>query len=171
MSSRPAFRLGCEVDYGDQPPPLEERWIATLVAAALFEAGAGRDEEIELGVSFCDGARIEQLNAEHRGVQAPTDVLAFPIDGLVEPLQAQMPRQLGDVVVCTDYVRRQLSQGTTMMPAGEGQEEGDSTLEAALERCIVHGVLHLAGFDHERGEEAAREMFALEQLVLERVRG
>jgi probable rRNA maturation factor len=157
------FRLACEVDYGDGDAPLAERLVITLVAATLYEAGAAMDEEIELGGSFVDAARIAELNEEHREVDGPTDVLSFPIDGLVEPIPVGMPRQLGDVVVCADYVRRQLAQGTTM--------QDDPTLEAALERCIVHGVLHLAGFDHELGEDAAREMFALEQLVLDRVRG
>lgn len=168
--SRPGFRLHCEVDLGDCPELVGEQHVRVLVAAALFEAGAAPGEDIEVGVSFCGTARMRELNAEHRGVEAPTDVLSFPIDGLVEPLHPGMPRQLGDVVVCAPYVERQLADETTMVPHGAGQEEGDATLEAAVERCIVHGVLHLAGFDHERGEDAAREMFALEQLVLDRVR-
>lgn len=165
------FRLACEVDVGDAGVPLRERDVTTLVAATLYEAGAAMDEQIELGVSFVDARRIAELNEEHRDVEGPTDVLSFPIDGLVEPVPAGMPRQLGDVVICADYVRRQLAQGTTMAPHGPGQEDGDASLDAALERCIVHGVLHLAGFDHEPGDDAAREMFALEQQVLDRVRG
>ena len=157
------FRLACEVDTGGAELPLPERAVQTLVAAALYEAGASWHEDIEVGVSFVDAARIAELNEEHRDVDGPTDVLSFPIDGLVEPIPDGMPRQLGDVVICVDYVRRQLAQGTTM--------QDDPTLEAAVERCIVHGVLHLAGFDHELGEDAAREMLDLEQGVLERVRG
>ena len=69
----------------------------------------------------------------------------------------------GDLLVCPAYVARQVADGTTM--------QGDDSVLAAVERCIVHGVLHLAGFDHERSETDATEMFALEQLVLDRVRG
>ena len=165
------FRLACEVDPGDGELPLSERAVQTLVAAALYEAGASWHEDIEVGVSFVDAPRIAELNEEHRDVEGPTDVLSFPIDGLVEAIPEGMPRQLGDVVICIDYVRRQLAAGTTMVPHGPGQEHGDATLEAAIERCIVHGVLHLVGFDHERGEVAAHEMFELEQQVLDRVRG
>lgn len=168
--SGPGFRLHCEVDFGDGAKLLDEQHVRVLVAAALFEAGAAAGEDIEVGVGFCGTARMRELNAEHRGMDAPTDVLSFPIDGLVEPLHPGMPRQLGDVVVCPAYVQHQLDDEATMLPHGPGREEGDATLEAALERCVVHGVLHLAGFDHERDEDAAREMFALEQLVLERVR-
>lgn len=157
------FRLSCEVDPGDGELLLPEREIRTLVAAALYEAGAPDGDEIELGVQFVDLTRIAELNEEHREVPGPTDVLSFPVDGLVEEVPEGMPRQLGDVVICVEYVERQVAEGLTM--------QGDPTLVEAVERCIVHGVLHLAGFDHERGEAAATEMFALEQLVLDRVRG
>jgi rRNA maturation RNase YbeY len=156
------FRLACEVDAGDGELPLPERDVQTLVAAALYEAGAPDGDEIELGVHFVDLERIADLNDEHREVDGPTDVLSFPIDGLVEDVPPGMPRQLGDVVICVPYVERQVEEGLTM--------QGDPTLAEAIERCIVHGVLHLAGFDHERGEAAATEMFALEQQILDRVR-
>ena len=107
------FRLACEVDFGDEAAVVEERRVVTLVAAALYEAGVERGD-IEVGVTFCDEARIAELNAEHREIDAPTDVLSFPIDGLEEALPPGMPRQLGDVVICTDYVRRQMADGTTM---------------------------------------------------------
>lgn len=159
--SGPRFRLACEVGF-EVPAPLDEARVVLLVAATIHEAG-GQDEEIEAGVAFCDELRIAELNEEHRDVPGPTDVLSFPIDGLVEPGFPGVPRQLGDVVICPAYVERQVAQGLTM--------QGDPTLVEALERCVVHGVLHLAGFDHELGDDAAREMFDLEQLVLDRVRG
>jgi len=151
--------------------PLDERVVRTLVAVALHEAGAGDGEEIETSVTFCDAARIAELNAEHREIEGPTDVLSFPIDGLTDDVFPGMPRALGDIVICPAYVKRQVADGASMRPHGPGQEEGDATLAAALERCVVHGVLHLCGFDHELSDKAATEMFALEQLVLDRVRG
>ncbi|MCW2923545.1 MAG: hypothetical protein JWM98_949 [Thermoleophilia bacterium] len=162
MTSAPSFHLACEIDWSDLTPLLDDRRVQTLVAVSLHEAGAVAGEEIEVGVTFCDRARIAELNEEHRDVDGPTDVLSFPIDGLVEPVPPGMPRSMGDVVVCPSYVQGQLEAGTTMAD--------DPGLAAALERCVVHGVLHLAGFDHELGADAAREMFALEQLVLDRVR-
>jgi probable rRNA maturation factor len=144
-------------------PSIDEQRVRVLVAASLFEAGAGGGEQLEVGVTFCSPERIAGLNAEHRGVQGPTDVLSFPIDGLLEELPPGMPRAVGDVVVCPEYVRGQLAEGTTM--------QDDATLGAAVERCVVHGVLHLCGFDHERSEVHAAEMLGLEQLVLDRVRG
>jgi probable rRNA maturation factor len=67
------------------------------------------------------------LNAAHRGKNEPTDVLSFPLDGL-DALPDGLPRQLGDVVLCPE------------------RAEADGTPIALL---LVHGVLHLVGYDHE----------------------
>ncbi|MCW2949069.1 MAG: metalloprotease YbeY protein [Thermoleophilia bacterium] len=165
------FQLACEVAWDRGVTAiLAERHVQTLVAAALYEAGAEDGDSIELGVTFCDLDRSRELNLEHREIDAPTDVLSFPIDGLGDELPEGMPRELGDVVICPVYVKQQVADGATMLPHGPGQERGDATLYEALERCIVHGTLHLAGFDHERSDQDANEMFELEQLVLDRVR-
>ena len=169
----PDFSIACHVEWEldvDASRDLAELHVQRLVAASLHEAGAGDGEQLEVSVTFVDELRIRELNAEHRDIARPTDVLAFPIDGLLEPIGPGEPRVVGDIVVCPSYVARQLADGSTMVPHGPGQEEGDATLDAALERCIVHGALHIAGFDHERSETDAQEMFALEQLVLDRVR-
>ena len=169
--SGPDFQIACEVAWDRGVTAiLSERHVQVLVAAALYEAGAEDGDAIELGVTFCDLERIQELNLEHREVDSPTDVLSFPIDDLREELPEGMPRELGDIVICPAYVKQQVADGTTMQPHGPGQEGGDATLYEAIERCIVHATLHLAGFDHERSETDATEMFGLEQLVLDRVR-
>jgi probable rRNA maturation factor len=160
---RPDFQLGCEVSFDVAVDVLDEHAVQVLVAAALFEAGAEGGEAIEVSVAFVDEPHIASVNAEHRDVTGPTDVLAFPIDAWDAPLGAGEPRVLGDLLVCPAYVERQLAEGLTM--------QDDPTLREALERCIVHGTLHLCGFDHERSDLDAQEMFGLEQLVLDRVRG
>ncbi len=81
-------------------------------------------------------ARIEELNREHRGVERPTDVLSFPVD---ESGPSVGPRELGDVVISPEHT--------------------DDLTEA-----VVHGVLHLCGYDHETD---AGEMLALQRRVLE----
>ncbi len=101
------------VDLTDVPTELRG-----AVAAALEAAGV---EEGHLGVEIVDAGRIQELNREHRGKDAPTDVLAFPIDEL-EPVVG--PRELGDVAICPEHC--------------------SDVAEAA-----VHGALHLCGYDHE----------------------
>jgi len=86
----------------------------------------------ELGLAFVDGEEARALKREHLGIDETTDVLSFPIDGR-EQLPAGMPRQLGDVVVCPEVV-------------GEDWREP-----------LVHGLLHLLGYDHGDEMEAREE--------------
>ena len=113
--------------------PLPAKEIERLAALAAASAGVG---EGHLAVEFVDGARIRALNREHRGLDVPTDVLSFPIDGADE--LAAGPRELGDVVICPEH-----------------------TVE--LREAVVHGVLHLVGMDHEVDDG---EMLALQRELL-----
>jgi probable rRNA maturation factor len=81
----------------------------------------------EVGVVLVEPGEMAALNAAHRGKDEPTDVLSFPLDGL-DALPDGLPRQLGDVVVCPE------------------RADADGTPIALL---LVHGVLHLVGYDHE----------------------
>jgi probable rRNA maturation factor len=100
-------------DLSDVPADLR-----SAVAAGLEAVGV---DEGHLAVEIVDAERIQELNREHRGKDAPTDVLAFPIDEL-DPVAG--PRELGDVAICPEHC--------------------SDVTEAA-----VHGVLHLCGYDHE----------------------
>jgi len=95
------------------PPELRAAARAALETCAV--------EDGHLTVELVDEARIRELNRVHRGVDAPTDVLSFPVDGAGP---AAGPRELGDVVICPAHT-------------------------ADLEEATVHGVLHLLGMDHE----------------------
>lgn len=88
--------------------------------------------EGELGIAFVGPDEMRGLKREHLGIDEPTDVLSFPIDGR-DPLPAGVPRQLGDAVLCP-------------------QVTGD-----AWRRPLVHGLLHLLGYDHGREMEAREE--------------
>lgn len=168
--------LSLEVEWSDgagrmareHSARLDDAHVVGLVAATLEVAGVPSGV-VDAGVAFVDPAEIAGHNREHRGVDEATDVLAFPIDG-AEAVPAGVPRQLGDVLCCPARVVDQVAAGTTMMAAGPGQEQGDGDVRSALERCVVHGTLHLVGHDHELGDAEAAAMFALEQRVLDAVR-
>jgi probable rRNA maturation factor len=103
---------------------VDEPAAAAAVRSALAAEGV---QSGEVGVAFVDERRIAELNTEHRGKPSATDVLSFPIDGRAL-LPDGVPRQLGDLVVCPAVAS---AEGTPI-----------ATL-------LVHGVLHLVGYDHE----------------------
>jgi probable rRNA maturation factor len=101
------------IDLSDVPAQLRGAVVATLTAVAVDDG--------HLAVELVAPERIRELNREHRGRDAVTDVLSFPVDGRGP---ASGPRELGDVVICPEHA--------------------DDLAEAT-----VHGVLHLCGYDHE----------------------
>ncbi len=106
---------------------------AVEVARAVL-AGEGV-EEGELGLSFVGPEEMRELKREHLGVDEATDVLSFPLDGRDE-LPAGLPRALGDVVLCPHVV-------------------GDD-----WRAPLVHGLLHLVGYDHGAEMEARERAHA-----------
>ena len=103
---------------------VDEPAAASAVRSTLAAEGV---QSGEVGVAFVDERRIAELNAKHRGKPSATDVLSFPIDGRAL-IPEGVPRQLGDLVVCPAVAS---AEGTPI-----------ATL-------LVHGVLHLVGYDHE----------------------
>jgi probable rRNA maturation factor len=98
-----------------------------------------RVDDGHLSVELVDVERIRELNRKHRGLDAPTDVLSFPID---EGEEVAGPRELGDVAICPD-------------------------LTEDLAEATVHGVLHLCGFDHEADAGEMLELQATAMRALE----
>lgn len=119
---------------------------ASLRRWARLAAGARRGE---LGIRVVGAGESRALNARWRGRDAPTNVLSFP----AAPELAG--RQIGDIVVCAPVVAR------------EAREQG-KPLAAHWAHMVVHGTLHLLGFDHERGRDA-RRMEGRERALLARL--
>ncbi|MYH43866.1 MAG: rRNA maturation RNase YbeY [Acidimicrobiaceae bacterium] len=128
-----------------------ERW-ARLARAVLRDEGVGSGE---LGLRFVDAGAMAELNLAHMGAAGPTDVLAFPIDGGHGGAPASGPTVLlGDVVVCPAYAAR---------ANGDPRPTGDPADELAL--LVVHGVLHVLGYDHAHEAEAAAMQTREQQLL------
>lgn len=125
--------------------PIVEAWISRAVAAA----GIVVDNEVSVRIVVAD--EIQALNSEYRGKDKPTNVLSFPA-GDVTGLPDDVPRPLGDIVICASVVR------------DEAREQGKVVADHWA-HMLVHGSLHLLGFDHETESEAA-EMEALESRIL-----
>lgn len=126
------------------------------LAAAALVAPEFANPRLSASLLFTSDAEVHALNREWRGKDRPTNVLSFPMleRGYLLALAAEGPPELlGDIA---------LAQQTC---AREAAEKGVS-LEAHAAHLIVHGLLHLAGHDHETSPDAASEMEALEIKVL-----
>lgn len=117
---------------------------------ATLALQAGR-EGAELSVRVVDTAEITALNRQYRGKDGATNVLSFPFDGMAGVETAL----LGDVVVCAPVV------------AAEAVQQG-KPLQAHWAHLVIHGVLHLQGYDHH-GDVEAQRMEALESKLLARL--
>ncbi len=125
--------------------PIDTR---TLRKTLLRLLAALECQNCDLSVLIVDDARIHQLNARYRGVDRPTDVLAFAMrEGPFAHLQPQL---LGDLVISAQTALRQAR--TRHCPLAE-----------ELTRLLIHGTLHLLGYDHEVSAAAARLMRAKER--------
>ncbi len=121
-----------------------QRWLGSVLPART--AGAS------VLVRFTDAAESAALNGAYRGKHYPTNVLSFPAPPL--PAGVRLRPSLGDLVLCVAVVRQ------------EAQAQGKS-LEAHWAHLLLHGLLHLLGYDHETPQDAA-VMEALEQACLAR---
>jgi probable rRNA maturation factor len=171
---RPPWRIDLDVRDGVRSP-LGAAPLARVVAAAL-EAG-GAPAPASIGLILSNDAELAGLNAQHLGKRGPTDVLSFPLlpteafPSHPGRAPAATPTQtfalppgrrphLGDIVVS---VERAVEQAET----GRGGHTGDVLWSAAqeLRLLVIHGVLHVCGWDHAEPAEEI-EMRALERRLL-----
>lgn len=117
-----------------------EQLCKSAVAAVLAGEAAVADAAVEIGIVLADDDRVQVLNREYRGQDKPTNVLSFPAGDDVATAVGR-PLLLGDVVVALETARREA--------ADDGKTLGDH-----LTHLVVHGTLHLLGYDHEADAEA-----------------
>jgi probable rRNA maturation factor len=141
MSSK---RLNLSVQYACNTAGLPLRpQIRAWVRAALDIDGP---QGGQITVRIVDSEEGQALNRDYRGKDYATNVLSFPYD--TDPIVC------GDLVICAPVVER------------EAQEQG-KPLHAHYAHLVVHGLLHLQGYDHETGEQDAIEMESRERIVLQ----
>lgn len=117
---------------------LEE--LAVAAATAALAVGRGDTPGEQVTVLFTDDDSVAQINSEWRGKNIPTNVLSFPsAPGM--PIPDDEPRPLGDIVLAHGVIAR------------EAADQG-KTLRDHTAHLIVHGTLHLLGFDHESDQDA-----------------
>jgi probable rRNA maturation factor len=120
--------LSVDIEIESEAPELRRAAEATLEMVGVDDG--------HVAIQFVPEDEMRAINREHRGLDKPTDVLSFPIDGLGE---VAGPRELGDVVICREHT-------------------------TDVTEAVVHGVLHLCGFDHETD---SGEMLALQDRIVD----
>lgn len=128
-----SYRIDVEVNSSSTKiPSVEniEQWITTALQSDELN-------QAEVSVYIVDESESQTLNSQYRGKDKPTNVLSFPAD---IPDEVGVPL-LGDLVICAPVVER------------EAQEQGKS-LEAHWAHMLIHGTLHLLGYDHIEDDEA-----------------
>jgi probable rRNA maturation factor len=136
---------------------LAQRAARAAVAASEASPLMGSALHVEISIKFTGDADVQALNAAYRNKDKPTNVLSFPMldAGLLQSLHAADSGEilLGDVV---------LAHGIC---AAEAAERGIE-VEAHAAHLVVHGVLHLLGYDHETGDDDAETMESVERQAL-----
>ena len=131
---------------GKKLPSRRIRKVAEAILALVGQA------EAELSVALIGNAEMKKLNAQYRRQDYPTDVLSFPFEGKLPSPN----RLLGDVIISVEKAREQAIE------RGRTRDEEMVTL-------LIHGIVHLLGYDHERSAKDARAMKRLENKVYQQL--
>ena len=122
----------------EQGVPLDEPLLAALARHVLESEDV--EESAELSMLFVGADHIRRLNARYAGDDYATDVLAFPM--AEDEDDEEEPLMVGDVVVCPEVAR-------------ENAVKAGTTLDRELQMLVVHGTLHLLGYDHQNDAQRA----------------
>jgi probable rRNA maturation factor len=99
------------------------------------------DEETEISVLFTNDKFIKTLNNKYRGIDKPTDVLSFSLqEGVVKSPEIESDKLLGDIIISVETAQRQA-------------DNLNHSMERELTVLLIHGLLHLTGYDHEKGTD------------------
>ena len=126
---------------------IDESAIEEIMTSILRDLKC--DEDLELSILFSTDDAIQKLNHDFRGINKPTDVLSFPMMG-VGPVDA-----IGDIAISIETAVRQAS-------------EYKVTESERICRLLIHGLLHLLGYDHEVSMEEEKRMFAKEEELMQK---
>ncbi|CCI85606.1 hypothetical protein FC52_GL000229 [Lactobacillus pasteurii DSM 23907 = CRBIP 24.76] len=153
-----------EITYNDEVGFLDDKsrdwktWIENLLLMAKKEIG--KDNNLEMSINFVDEAESQRINSTYRDKDRPTDVISFAIEDGEDGLDfsdfisdPDFQEDIGDLFMCPSVIRRHSVEYET----GFDREFGYT---------IVHGFLHLNGYDHIEPAEA-KEMFGIQGKVLE----
>lgn len=132
------------------PLPSEVEWFVPFVQGILTRLGV---ENWQMGLLITDNKRIRSYNHQYRGLDRATDVLSFvQKDGVEIPLPPGVPQEVGDIIISLEKV-------------AENADEWHRSYDEEIRRVIIHGILHLNGYEHP-GDDYSGEMLQLQEKLL-----
>ena len=154
------MRLVIRIDR-DFQGRIDKKWLRRLVRESLGAHGA--EAQVELSLLITDDATVRELNRTYRGKDKTTDVLSFALEADRRSDAAGFVLPPGEIVHLGEVI-------VSYPKAAEQAAERNHAVEDELALLVVHGVLHLLGYDHDKPARE-REMRSLEQRVLSAVQG
>ncbi|OTG72967.1 rRNA maturation RNase YbeY [Acinetobacter sp. ANC 4218] len=145
------LNLSLQQDYQSSELVLKRTYIKKVIETTLRFIDV--DQNCEIGIACVDNNESHKLNLEYRQKDKPTNVLSFPSDVPEEVLAMLDALPIGDLVICIPVVLQ------------EAIDQNKTPIEH-FTHMLVHGTLHLMGYDHETSDEEAEEMEALEIEIL-----
>ena|SRR3989344_1203687 len=127
-----------------------EKFFVPIVGKTLARANLHK-RQVELGIQLVTPERSRELNVQYRQKDKPTDVLSFPLEETALEKYGILP--LGDIFICPDVAVAQAAETGT-------------PIKEEMARLVVHGLLHLLGYDHERSPEDEKKMIDLQEEIL-----
>ncbi|PTI79942.1 rRNA maturation RNase YbeY [Staphylococcus succinus] len=142
------------IDFSDHTDLVKQEWFEQIDNLLTFAKTQEHiDGEAELSVTFVDKVEIQEINKMYRDKDKVTDVISFALEeDEPEITGLDMPRVLGDIIICTDV-------------ANEQAESYGHSFERELGFLALHGFLHLLGYDH-MNEQDEKEMFGRQDHIL-----
>lgn len=142
------------IDFSDHTELVQNEWLTQIDELLTFaKKQENIEEEAELSVTFVDKEEIQQINKMYRDKDKVTDVISFALEeDEPEITGLDMPRVLGDIIICTDVAKEQA-------------DNYGHSFERELGFLALHGFLHLLGYDH-MNEQDEKEMFGRQEQIL-----
>ena len=139
--------MALQIRYEKAIPKIKKKKLKQKIETVLKDLGY---HDKELSILFTNDQYIAELNKEYLNRDGPTNVLAFP---MLSPLEEKIDIPiLGDIVISVDTAIREA-------------KECNESLDQTIERLIIHGILHLLGYDHEDSKEAIKMVKEEERLL------
>lgn len=129
---------------------IEKGYISEVSEKILSET---KTDNVSVSLIFTDNEVIHEINRDYRGKDKSTDVISFAYRDEPFPLPADIAEELGDVYISLEKAKEQAS-------------EYEVTLQDEIKRLLVHGILHILGYDHERSPEDEKTMQDLEEQLI-----